>query len=134
MISTAGDSFLVNTATEIAQFGVFVLLGVVLLPKIFIGMNKAFGLMLPAGFVGGHGTAAAIGGVLVENGWQDTVSIGQTFATIGLLGGVFSGVTIINIGARKRKTAIIKSVKDLQEEMLTGLVKKMIEVSLVKIQ
>lgn len=124
MFDSVGDTFLVNAAAEIAQFGLFILLGVTILPMLFNGINKAFGLLLPAGFVGGHGTAAAIGGVLVENGWSDAVSIGQTFATIGLLGGIIGGVTMINIGARKGKTSIIKSVEDLQEEMLTGLVKE----------
>lgn len=124
MFRSVGDTFLVNAAAEIAQFGLFILLGLVVFPLLFKGINPAFGLMLPAGFVGGHGTAAAIGSVLVDSGWQDATSIGQTFATIGLLGGILGGVAMINIGARKGKTAIIKSVEDLQEEMLTGLVRK----------
>lgn len=124
MISSVGDCFLVNAAAEIAQFGFFILLGISVFPVFFKGINSFFGLMLPAGFVGGHGTAAAIGSVLSDNGWNDATSIGQAFATIGLLGGILVGVAIINTGARKGKTAIIKSVKDLQEEMLTGLVKE----------
>ena len=124
MFESVGDSFLVNAAAEILQFAIFILIGVVVLPIFFTGINKAFGLMLPAGFVGGHGTAAAIGSVLAENGWSDATSIGQTFATIGLLGGIFGGVAVINIGARKGKTAIIKDVNELPEEMLTGLVKE----------
>lgn len=124
MFSSVGDSFLINAAAEIAQFGLFILLGIVVFPILFKKINPAFGLMLPAGFVGGHGTAAAIGSVLVDSGWTDATSIGQTFVTIGLLGGILGGVTMINIGARKGNTAIIKSVEDLQEEMLTGLVKE----------
>lgn len=124
MFNSVGDSFLVNAAAEITQFGLFILLGVVIFPIFFKGINPAFGLMLPAGFVGGHGTAAAIGSVLVDSGWADATSIGQTFATIGLLGGILGGVAMINIGARRGDTAIIKSVEDLQEEMLTGLVQK----------
>lgn len=124
MFSSVGDSFLINAAAEIAQFGLFILLGIVVFPILFKKINPAFGLMLPAGFVGGHGTAAAIGSVLVDSGWTDATSIGQTFATIGLLGGILGGVAMINIGARKGNTAIIKSVEDLQEEMLTGLVKE----------
>ena len=107
MFESVGDSFLVNASAEILQFAIFILIGVAVLPIFFTGINKAFGLMLPAGFVGGHGTAAAIGSVLAENGWSDATSIGQTFATIGLLGGIFGGVAVINIGARKGKTAII---------------------------
>ena len=124
MFESVGDSFLVNAAAEILQFAIFILIGVAVLPIFFTGINKAFGLMLPAGFIGGHGPAAAIGSVLAENGWSDATSIGQTFATIGLLGGIFGGVAVINIGARKGKTAIIKDVNELPEEMLTGLVKE----------
>lgn len=124
MISSVGDCFFVNAAAEIAQFEFFILLGISVFPVFFKDINSFFGLMLPAGFVGGHGTAAAIGSVLSDNGWNDATSIGQAFATIGLLGGILVGVAIINTGARKGKTAIIKSVKDLQEEMLTGLVKE----------
>ncbi len=124
MFNSVGDSFLVNAASEIMQFGVFILLGILVFPLFFKEINQAFGLMLPSGFVGGHGTAAAIGSVLVDSGWSDATSIGQTFATIGLLGGILGGITMINIGARRGDTAIIKNVEDLQEEMLTGLVQK----------
>lgn len=122
MLNSVGDTFLVNGASEIAQFGFFVFLGIAILPTIFGNINLAFGLMLPAGFVGGHGTAAAIGWVLAEAGWIDATSIGQTFATIGLLGGILIGVLLINIGARRGYTSIIKSVQNLPEDMMTGLV------------
>ena len=122
MISSVGDTFLVNGASEIAQFGIFIFIGVTVLPNIFIELNNAFGLMLPAGFVGGHGTAAAIGSVLAEAGWDEAISIGQTFATIGLLGGIIIGISMINIGVRKGYTKIIKNIKDIPEDMRTGLI------------
>ena len=53
--------------------------------------------MLPSGFVGGHGTAVAIGTVFESNGWSEAITIGQTFATIGLLSGIFGGVAILII-------------------------------------
>ena len=62
MFNRVGETFLVNCAAEVFQFGIFLLIGVVVLPNIFKGINQGFALMLPAGFVGGHGTAAAIGG------------------------------------------------------------------------
>lgn len=122
ILSGAGDTMFVNAASEMMQFAVFILAGVTVLPLVFSGINEAFGLMLPAGFVGGHGTAAAIGGVLAESGWEDASTIGQTFATVGLLGGILLGVILINIGARKGWTRVIKGVDELPEEMLTGLV------------
>lgn len=122
VLKGAGDTLLVNGASEMMQFAVFILIGMLLLPVVFSGINEAFGLMLPAGFVGGHGTAAAIGGVLAEAGWADATTIGQTFATVGLLGGILLGVLLINVGARKGWTNVIKGVDELPEEMLTGLV------------
>ena len=122
ILNSAGDTLLVNGASEMLQFAVFILVGVTVLPMAFDGLNSAFGLMLPAGFVGGHGTAAAIGGVLTDSGWADATTIGQTFATVGLLGGILLGVLLINLGARRGWTKVIKGVGDLPEEMLTGLV------------
>lgn len=122
ILNRVGDTLLVNGASEMFQFAVFMLIGVTALPMAFAGLNEAFGLLLPAGFVGGHGTAAAIGGVLAESGWSDATTIGQTFATVGLLGGLLIGVLLINVGARKGWTKVIKSVDELPEEMLTGLV------------
>lgn len=122
MFVSVGETFLVNCSAEVFQFGFFMFIGTAVLPLIFGSVNKGFGLMLPAGFVGGHGTAAAIGDVLSENGWKDAVSIGQTFATIGLLVGILGGVVLINIAARKGQTKAIKSVEQLPEEMLTGLI------------
>lgn len=55
-------------------------------------------------------------------GWDEATSIGQTFATIGLLCGIIIGVVLVNIGARKGYTRIIKRVDELPEDMKTGLV------------
>lgn len=122
VLKGAGDTMLINGASEMMQFAVFILIGVAVLPLAFSGINNAFGLMLPAGFVGGHGTAAAIGGVLGDAGWVDASTIGQTFATVGLLGGILLGVVLINFGARKGWTKVIRDINELPEEMLTGVV------------
>lgn len=122
MIRDVGDTFLVNTAAEIGQFGVFILIGIFVLPLLFHGINAGFGLMLPAGFIGGHGTAAAIGSAFADVGWDEATSIGQTFATIGLLVGIIGGIIMINVGARRKYTRIITEAKELPEEMRTGLV------------
>ena len=122
VLKGAGDTMLINGASEMMQFGLFILIGVTALPALFSGINTAFGLMLPAGFVGGHGSAVAIGGVLADAGWADAPTVGQTFATVGLLGGILLGVVLINLGANRGWTKVIKSVDELPEEMLIGLV------------
>ena len=122
MISNVGDTFFVNAAAEMSQFGFFIILGAVLLPVLFSGIHKAFGLMLPAGFIGGHGTAAAVGEALGVSGWDEALSVGQTFATIGLLGGIGIGIILVNIGLRKGYVDSTGDVKKLMSEMSSGLV------------
>ncbi len=115
-----GQMMFVNAATEMSQFGFFILLGLVALPLLFEGIPLGFGLMLPAGFVGGHGTAAAIGGELAKAGWVEAPSIGFTFATIGLLGGVASGVALINFGARCGFISSLRSGESLPKDLCRG--------------
>ena len=114
------QTFFVNTAAEISQFGFFMVIGVVLLPLVFQEINSAFGLMLPSGFMGGHGTAAAIGSELVKFGWNEALSIGFTFATIGLLGGIGLGIILINYGVRK---GYVKNInKDFAKDLNNGII------------
>lgn len=122
MISSVGDTFFVNAAAEMSQFGLFIILGSALLPVLFSGIQEAFGLMLPAGFIGGHGTAAAVGEALGASGWDEALSVGQTFATIGLLGGIGIGIILVNIGLRKGYVESAGDMKNVLSEMSSGLV------------
>lgn len=85
---------------------------------------SGFGLILGAGFLGGHGTAAAVGEAMGNMGWEDAVSLGYTSATIGLLCAIVGGLLIIKQYARKNQTNFISDFKDLPEQLRTGLVNK----------
>lgn len=124
MLNGVGDTFLLNSAAEIGQYGIALLCGVLIIGVIFKGISPYFSLMMPAGFVGGHGSAAAIGTVLENAGWADAVTIGQTFATFGLLIGIFGGISVINFCARKGYTRIVKEIKEMPEDLRTGLIHK----------
>jgi ESS family glutamate:Na+ symporter len=125
VISEVGDTFTLNLAAEIGQFGFSLLIGTFILTRFFPEVNQAFSILLPAGFVGGHGYAAAIGGTLQDvGGWDEAITIGQTFATLGLLGGIFGGLVLINIGTRKGYTRLVKSMNQLPLSMQTGLIPK----------
>lgn len=123
ILNDVGDTFGINMATEIGGFGVALLVGGFLITQIFPDVNQAFAVLLPAGFIGGHGYAAAIGGALQSSiGWDEALTIGQTFATFGLLTGIFGGIILINIAARANATRFVKSVGELPQSMRTGLV------------
>lgn len=90
-----------------------------LFPNVFPEMS----LLLPAGFAGGHGYAAAIGGALNGAlGRDDAVYIGQTFATFGLLVGLLGGIAVINYAAKKGATRLVKKASSLPEECRLGLI------------
>lgn len=122
ILNKAGNTFFVNTASEFLGFGTALFFGGVLLgfalPENYF---NGFELLQPAGFTGGHGYAAAIGTTLNNLlGRSDCVYIGQTFATIGLLVGVFGGLAIINFAVRKKATRFIDKIDLLPTSVLTG--------------
>lgn len=122
MLQQAGDSFCLNCAAEIGQFGLFILLGFLLSKIVFNYVDPVFGVLMPAGFVGDHGTASIIGGALEAGGVADSISIGQTFATAGLLVGVFGGVFWINYAVNRKFTGFISRMQDIPEELRTGII------------
>lgn len=133
VIDKVGDSFTLNMAAEFGQFGFAILAGTMMLLTFFPEVYHPFALLLPAGFVGGHGYAAAIGGALQDlTGWDEAITIGQTFATIGLLLGIFGGLIMINIATRTKATRFIKTMGELPKSMQTGLVPPSEQVSMGK--
>lgn len=83
-----------------AQYALPLLLGALLLSPVF-GTHALFGTTFEEGWCGGHGTASGMMAVFSELGWAEGQSIAVTNATIGLLFGIFGGVVLINIAARK---------------------------------
>lgn len=91
-----------------AQYAIPLLLTAAMLMPIF-GTNPLFGTTFEQGWCGGHGTASGMLAVFEELGWAEGQSIAITNATIGLLFGIFGGVILINIAARKGWTSRISS-------------------------
>ena len=117
----AGDTFALNCGMEVGQYGFSVVIGTLLLTLFFPTVHEAFSILMPSGFCGGFAFAASIGGMVTElTGWEDAAAIAQTFATIGLLLGVFGGILLINIYCRKGATRFVKDVKDLPQDMKAG--------------
>lgn len=88
-----------STGMFLGQWGLFILLGVLLF-KPFFGTEDWFGMMLPVGFVGGFGTAAAVGHSLEEAGAVAASSLGFTSATVGTLAAIVGGLIFANWGIR----------------------------------
>jgi len=98
------------------------LLFALLLINPFWDVHEGFGLLLASGFVGGHGTAAAIGATFEQNGWEDATSLAMTAATVGILSAILIGIVFIKWGSSKGHTSFLASFKDLPDELRTGLI------------
>lgn len=121
-IEHAGDTFFFNLASILGQYGFSLLFGLLLLEPLFPYLPSGFSILLPAGFVGGHGTAAAVGTTLERYGFEGALSIGYASATVGILVGILGGMILINIGTRLGWTRMVHSVQEMPKSMRTGFV------------
>ena len=87
-------------------------------------VNQGIGILLASGFTGGHGTAAACGATFAELGWPEATDLGMTFATIGILTGIFGGLAFVKWATSKGYTGYIKDFKYISGDLRTGLVSK----------
>ena len=104
------------------QWAVMGLFGLLVLKAIWPELNDAFGVMLPTGFYGGHGTAAAIGTAFDGLGWDEAASLGMTTATIGVILAIVGGLLFIKIAAKNKQTSYISDFGDLPNELRNGLI------------
>ncbi len=87
-------------------------------------LDGAFGLSMPAGFCGGHGTAAAIGEAFQKYGFQEMMSFAMTSATVGIIAAVIVGLGMIKWAANNGHTRFLEKYSDLPDELRTGILPK----------
>src|SRR5699024_9862330 len=117
----AGSFWAYSQSAMIFQWGLGVLFGLVVLKLFWKDLRDGFGLILASGFVGGHGTAAAVGSSFTDLGWEDASSLAMTSATVGVVSAILGGMILIKRGAETGKTSFISPFKDLSPELRTGL-------------
>lgn len=123
IVKNVGNTFFINMGAEIMSFGIIILLGGLILTITYPQVFPEITILQASGFAGGHGYAAAIGGsinTLLER--DDAITIGQTFATIGLLVGLLGGITCINYATKKGGTRLIKSIDKSSSKFKDGFV------------
>ncbi|MFV0497556.1 MAG: sodium/glutamate symporter [Candidatus Fimivivens sp.] len=123
-IGRVGSYFCYKTLAQTIQFSLPVLFSICVISKLFPQINYGFGLLLAAGFSGGHGTAAAVGSAFADLGYTDAMDIGMTCATVGLLAGIFGGLFFIKWATHRGYTKYIKSFSYISGDLKTGLVAK----------
>ncbi|TXL66834.1 sodium:glutamate symporter [Cerasibacillus terrae] len=117
-----GSMWAFSQNSMILMWGAGLLFAVLLINPFWSELNSGFGLILAAGFVGGHGTAAAVGDMFSKHGWEEATSLAMTSATVGVLAAILIGVLFVKIGSSKGYASYLTSFKDLPNELRTGLI------------
>lgn len=119
-----GSYFMYKLAMFVIQFSIPVLFAILVLKKIDPNIENGFGILLASGFVGGHGTAAAVGSTFAKLGYTDATDIAMTFATAGVLTGIFGGLAFIKWATSKGYTQYVKDFSAISDDLKTGMVQK----------
>ena len=100
--------------------GIRRIVGLLVLNQIW-PLSPGFGITMPSGFCGGHGTAAAIGQAFGQLGYDEILTLAMTAATVGIVASVILGLIFVKWGAKNKQTAYLADYNDLPSELRTGL-------------
>ena len=116
------ELFAYSTVVILLQWGLGLAVALGILSVFWSGLHPGFGAILAAGFVGGHGTAAAIGETFGELGWAAAGPLAMTSATVGILASIIGGMAWIKWGAQRGATHFVAPFDELPQSLRTGLV------------
>ena len=86
-----------------------------------LGVSSLFGVIVPVGFEGGHGTAGGLGPTFAQLGWAEGADYGLASATVGIISAIVVGMALVNWAVRKGVIARTVTVQDQDLQELTGI-------------
>lgn len=115
-----GSMWVYSQAGLLFQWALGGLLGLLVLNQIW-PLSPGFGITMPSGYCGGHGTAAAIGQAFEQLGFDEILTLAMTAATTGIVASVILGLVFVKWGSKKKHTTYLADYNDLPRELRTGL-------------
>ena len=121
--SEIGRMWVYSQAGMLLQWAFGGLLGLLILNQIW-PLSAAFGITMPSGFCGGHGTAAAIGQAFGQLGFDEILTLAMTAATFGIVASVILGLIFVKWATKNKQTTYLADYSALPDELRTGLLPK----------
>ncbi|MCD4831961.1 MAG: hypothetical protein K8R02_09200 [Anaerohalosphaeraceae bacterium] len=118
----AGPQLAYGQVVAWGQYVVGLGLWVVLLGRLYPELPSMFAGILPVGFEGGHGTAAAMGPVFAERGWPAGQDFALASATGGILSAILIGMVLINWGVCKGYVRRAQAISEAAEDDSIGVI------------
>ncbi|MBL7115931.1 MAG: sodium:glutamate symporter [Kiritimatiellae bacterium] len=108
---------------QIVAWGQYVVgLGLVLLIlSPLFGIPELFGVIVPVGFEGGHGTAGGLGPTFAEIGWAEGEDYALASATAGIISAIIVGMALVNWAARRGILQVVRRPETLSLEETAGI-------------
>jgi ESS family glutamate:Na+ symporter len=108
---------------QIVAWGQYVVgMGLVMLfLKPVFGVSSLFGVVVPIGFEGGHGTAGGMAPTFNQLNWADGTDFALASATAGIICAIVVGMALVNWAVRKGVVGSQLKPGDDDESVLSGL-------------
>lgn len=116
----AGPQLTYGQIVAWGQYAVGLLVVMVFLAPMF-NVPHLFGVIVPVGFEGGHGTAAAMRESLETFNFPEGADYALVSATAGITSAIILGIILINWAARHKYTAKLKPIGEMDSEQLSGV-------------
>ncbi len=84
-------------------------------------LPQHFGVIIPIGFEGGHGTAAGLAEVFASYGWEDGADFALTSATMGIVFAIITGTWLINWAVKRGHVSKMQKISDISESNIVGI-------------
>lgn len=102
------------------QYVVGIALSILVIAPLF-NLPQYFGVIIPIGFEGGHGTAAGLAEMFKTYNWADGKDYALTSATFGIVSAIIVGTWLVNWAVRKGHVQKLKKVEDFPENNTVGI-------------
>lgn len=119
-----GGMWAYSQISMVLMWGAGLLFAFLVINSFWTDIHNGFGLVLAAGFVGGHGTAAALGETFDKLGWPEATDLAMTSATVGVIVAILGGILLIKRGSARGQTSFLSSFDKLPNELRSGLIPK----------
>jgi len=86
-----------------------------------LGTSPLFGVIVPVGFEGGHGTAGGLAESFRQLGWSEGTDYGLASATVGIVSAIVIGMALINWAVRRGILEHVQPMSSLPEAERAGL-------------
>ncbi|QIZ75453.1 sodium/glutamate symporter [Ferrimonas lipolytica] len=101
LMRRAGSLWAFNQIATVSQWAFAAMAGLGLIALVWPELPPAFGIVMPAGFMGGHGTGVVVGETLQGQGWEDALTLALTTATVGIFASILCGMGLMHLGVKK---------------------------------